>query len=191
MQRLEKCSMDFHGIWHCRLLTVFAKIGQNNGHYMRTYWSRQLTSSMYIDYHMFVVLCKLVWCFLIFTICIFSRQMTVTGFVKRTCMYVPIPVAVLPKAWAFGQALAGIVGSNPTGGTNICLSWVFVCCQVEVCAMDWSLVQRSPVECVVCLSVISEPWKWGPGSTRAVAPLGEQRERERESVCVCVNFDVS
>ena len=39
-----------------------------------------------------------------------------------------------------------------------CLSVVsVVCCQVEVSATDWSLVQRSPTECGVSLCVIKKP----------------------------------
>ena len=36
-----------------------------------------------------------------------------------------------------------------------------VCCQVEVSATDWSLVQRSPTECGVSLCVIKKPRKRG------------------------------
>jgi hypothetical protein len=32
-----------------------------------------------------------------------------------------------------------------------------VCCQVEVSAKDWSLVQRSPTECGASLCVIKKP----------------------------------
>jgi len=47
---------------------------------------------------------------------------------------VPIPVAVRSKEWVCGHSLAGIVGSNPTGGHRY-LSFVsVVCCQVEVSA---------------------------------------------------------
>ena len=35
--------------------------------------------------------------------------------------YVPIPVAVRSKAWVCGRSLTRIVGSNPTGGMNVCL----------------------------------------------------------------------
>jgi hypothetical protein len=49
------------------------------------------------------------------------------------------------KAWACGHSLAGIMGSNTAGGLDICL----LCCQVEVSASGWSLVQRSPTECGV------------------------------------------
>jgi hypothetical protein len=37
----------------------------------------------------------------------------------------PIPLA-RSKAWAFGRALAGILGSNPTGGLGVCLLCVCV-----------------------------------------------------------------
>jgi hypothetical protein len=35
--------------------------------------------------------------------------------------YMPIPVAAQSKVKVCGRALAGIVGSNPTGGTDVCL----------------------------------------------------------------------
>ena len=34
---------------------------------------------------------------------------------------VPISLAARSKAWVCGYSLVGIVGSNPAGGTNICL----------------------------------------------------------------------
>jgi hypothetical protein len=65
----------------------------------------------------------------------------------------PTPVAARSKAWVCGEALAGIVVSNPTGGMDVCLVQC-LCCQVEVSATCRSLVQRSPTDCGVCLSVI-------------------------------------
>jgi hypothetical protein len=63
-------------------------------------------------------------------------------------------VAVRSKAWVCGRSLTGILGSNPAGGHG-CLSLVsVVCCQVEVSATGWSLVQRSPTECGVPECVI-------------------------------------
>ena len=53
-------------------------------------------------------------------------------------------------AWVCGRSPAEIVGSNPTGGMSVCLSVVsVVCCEVEVSATVWSLVQRSPTDCGV------------------------------------------
>jgi hypothetical protein len=37
---------------------------------------------------------------------------------------VSILVAVRSKTWVFGRSLAGIVGSNPAGGMDVCLLWV-------------------------------------------------------------------
>jgi hypothetical protein len=36
----------------------------------------------------------------------------------------PIPVAARTKAWVYGRSLAGIVGSIPPGGMDVCLLWV-------------------------------------------------------------------
>jgi hypothetical protein len=62
--------------------------------------------------------------------------------------FLPIPVTARSKTLVFGRSLAGIVGSNPAGGMDVCLLWVLLC-QVEVSATGWSLVQRSPTECGV------------------------------------------
>jgi hypothetical protein len=42
-----------------------------------------------------------------------------------------------------------------------CLLWVLCVCQVEVSTTGWSLVKRSPTDCVVSLCVISKPQEWG------------------------------
>jgi hypothetical protein len=63
--------------------------------------------------------------------------------------WLPIAVAVRSKAWVYCRSLVGIAGSNPRLGHG-CLSLVsVVCCQVEVSATSWSLVQRSPTDCGV------------------------------------------
>jgi hypothetical protein len=36
----------------------------------------------------------------------------------------PIPEAAPSKAWVYGLSLAGIAGSNPAGGMDVCLLWV-------------------------------------------------------------------
>ena len=62
-----------------------------------------------------------------------------------------------------GRSPAGIAGSKPAGG-HWCLSVVsVVCCQVEVSASGWSLVQRSSTECGVSecdheVSIMRRPW---------------------------------
>jgi hypothetical protein len=55
-----------------------------------------------------------------------------------------------------GRSPAEIVGSNHR--EHGCLSVVsVVCCQVQVSAADWSLVQRSPTDCGASLCVIKKP----------------------------------
>jgi hypothetical protein len=66
----------------------------------------------------------------------------------------PIPVAARPKEYVCGRALAGILGSNPTGGMDLFSLVQCLCCQVDVPATGRSLVRRSHTECGVCLSVI-------------------------------------
>jgi len=61
-----------------------------------------------------------------------------------------IPEAARSKALVCGRSLAGIVGSNPVGDMDVNV----VCCQVEVSATGWSLVQRSPTDCGVSLCVM-------------------------------------
>ena len=65
-----------------------------------------------------------------------------------------IAVAARSKAWVCGHSLAGIVGSNPAGGMDICLVDV-VCCQVEVSGVGM-ITHRSP-QCP--MSVITKPRK--------------------------------
>jgi hypothetical protein len=74
-----------------------------------------------------------------------------------------ITVVARSKAWVCGRSLAGIVGSNPAGGMDVCLLWVLCCCQVEVSASVWSLVQRSPTE-VWCVWV----WSWSLDNEEAL-----------------------
>jgi hypothetical protein len=64
-------------------------------------------------------------------------------------LHVPIPVAARSKTWVCGLSLTGIVGSNPARGHEYLSLVSVVCCQVEVSATSWSLVQRSPTECGV------------------------------------------
>ena len=40
---------------------------------------------------------------------------------ETTWLRLPVPVAARSKAWVFGRSPAEIVGSNPTGGKDVCL----------------------------------------------------------------------
>ena len=45
-------------------------------------------------------------------------------------------MAARSKALVCGRSLAGIVGSNPTGGMDVFSVVSVVCCQVEISATD-------------------------------------------------------
>jgi len=49
-----------------------------------------------------------------------------------------------------------------------------VCCQVEVSALGWSLVQRSPTECRLCECDCEFSTVRGPGPLRVALPLQQQ-----------------
>jgi hypothetical protein len=57
-------------------------------------------------------------------------------------------MATQSKVRLCGRSLAGVVGSNPNGGMNVCLFSSVVCCQVEVSATGRSLVESSPTDYV-------------------------------------------
>jgi hypothetical protein len=65
-----------------------------------------------------------------------------------------------------------------------CLSVVnVVCCQVEVSATSWSLVQRNPPDCSVSLCVIQKTREsGGPGPLGAVAP--PQKKSGNMRICI-------
>jgi hypothetical protein len=77
-----------------------------------------------------------------------------------------IPVAARSKAW-FLRLFACWVCGFESGLGHGCLSLVsVVCCQVEVSASGWSLVQRSPTECGASeydreASTMRRPWPTG------------------------------
>ena len=50
-----------------------------------------------------------------------------------------------------------------------------VCCQVEVSATSWSLVQRSPTDCGASLCVIKKPQEWGIHGRRWAAAPQEKK----------------
>ena len=62
-----------------------------------------------------------------------------------------------------------------------CLSGVsVVCCQVEVSATSWSLIQRSPTDYGGSLCVIYKPPEWGGPS-----PLGGCRAKNKQTNKLC------
>ena len=64
--------------------------------------------------------------------------------------------------------LLGLLAQIPPGAW---MRVLYVCCQVEVCATSWSLVQRSAADCGVSFCVVYKPQEWGgPGPRWAVTP---------------------
>ena len=49
-----------------------------------------------------------------------TEEFVVFKAVYRYRKNMPVPVAARSKAWSCGRSLAGIVGSNPTGGMYVC-----------------------------------------------------------------------
>jgi hypothetical protein len=71
-----------------------------------------------------------------------------------------------------------------------CLSLVsVVCCQVEISASGWSLVQRSPTECGVSKWV----WSWSPGNRESHGPKTGRKvphEKEIRYDKSCISFHI-
>jgi len=73
---------------------------------------------------------------------------------KANPSHKPVPVAARSKAYICGRS-GGWDHGFESHRWHGCLSVVsVVCCQVEVSATGWSLVQRSPTDCVASLCVI-------------------------------------
>jgi hypothetical protein len=83
-----------------------------------------------------------------------------------------LPLVELSKARVCGLSFAGVEGSNPARGMDVSLSVVSVVCfQVEVSSTGQSIVQRSPTDCGMSLSVIQKlQERGGPGPRWALEP---------------------
>jgi hypothetical protein len=92
-----------------------------------------------------------------------------TEFSWESLLEAPTPVAARSKLWIYSSSLAGIAGSNPTGGRGVCLVCI-VFCQVEVSAKSLSVVQRSPTERGVSEGESEASIMIGPDPLGAVTP---------------------
>jgi len=75
-------------------------------------------------------------------------------------------VAVRSKALLCSRSLAGIVGSNPSGGMVMCVLQV-LCVVRKRSLSGWSLVQRSPTKCGCVWG-----WSWKPDPLDSLALWG-------------------
>jgi len=80
---------------------------------------------------------------------------------------IPIPLAARSNVWVCGRSLAGIVGSNPARGMN-------VCCQSEVSTTNWSIFQQSSTDCG------ESSWSRDLKNEEAMARVGPQRYRKKK-----------
>jgi hypothetical protein len=67
-----------------------------------------------------------------------------------------IPVTTWSKAWVCGHSLTCTVGSNPTGGRDVCLLWVLCVVRYRSLHLTYYL-SRGILQSVTCLSVIMKP----------------------------------
>ena len=100
-----------------------------------------------------------------------SYYVVIILFMQPFCRSVPIPVAARSKAWVFERLLAGVEGSNLSGGMDVYLVSV-VCCQVDVSASGRSLVQRR------WCGVSHWVWSWSLDNKETLAHLVTSRHGE-------------
>jgi hypothetical protein len=79
-------------------------------------------------------------------------------------------VTAWSEAWVFGRSLAGIVGSNPAGGMDVCcdccvLSSRGLCVELITCPEEWYQMCGVSPEFDREASPVRRPWP-----TRGVAP---------------------
>ena len=101
----------------------------------------------------------------------------------------PIPAAVCSKAWVCGLSLPGVAGSSLAGSGWPSLVSV-VCCQVEVSASGWSLVQKSPTKYGVseCDRGASTTRRSRP--TRDCCAMGKRKTTYIIKYIACFNYNV-
>jgi len=98
-----------------------------------------------------------------------TNSITIHALTCKSCLplhvSVPIAVAVRSKAWVCGRSPAEIVGSNPTGGTDVCCD----CCVVSGRGLCDELITRPEesyrlwcvVVCGLKTSCKRRPWPRG------------------------------
>jgi hypothetical protein len=75
--------------------------------------------------------------------------------VFNTCFtyFMPISVATRAKGWVCGRSIAGIEGSNPAGGMDVCLLWV-------LCVVRQRSVRRADHSSGVVLPTVASRFVW-------------------------------
>jgi len=92
-----------------------------------------------------------------------------------------IPVASRSKPRVCGRSLTAIAGSNPAGGTDVCLLWVL--CVVRYRSLRLAdHLYRGDLPSVVCLNLISKPQWW-----RGLGPVGLSNHEKKITLTVGVS----
>jgi hypothetical protein len=73
---------------------------------------------------------------------------------------------------------------------DVCLLWVFVCCQVEVSASGWSLVQRSPTNCGVSECDLEVSYRRWPKPDLGCCATGKERNANVVRYTICLSKSV-
>ena len=84
-------------------------------------------------------------------------------------------MAALSKAWICSHSLAGIVGSNPTGGMGVCLLWV-------LCIVRKRSLRRADHSSGGVLPTVVRGCVWSRNlvNEEALARVGPQRHRKKK-----------
>jgi len=98
----------------------------------------------------------------------------------------PVPVAARSKGLGL-RPLAYWDREFESRRGHGCLSVVnVICCQVEVSATSWSLVQRSPTDCDASSCVIKKPQEWGGPRPRGAAAPQEKKSVFNVVFCLLI-----
>ena len=111
---------------------------------------------------------------------------------SRYWFYLPVQVAAPFELWVCGHLLAGIAGSNPTRGMDVCLLWILFVFS-EFCVAVWSLVKGSPTECSMFECDSEASMRKRPWPTRGCRAIEKRKlvsfiliDSMTYFVCVCV-----
>ena len=95
----------------------------------------------------------------------YFRESSSCGVILSSNICLPVPVAAGSMAWVCGYSSAEIVSSSPTGGMDVCLSWVLSVVR-SLRRADHSSRRVLPTvvyRCVWCRNVVKEETlaQWG------------------------------
>jgi hypothetical protein len=91
----------------------------------------------------------------------------------------PIPLVKRSKAWVCSRLFAGIVGSNPIGGMDVCLLWVL--CTVKYRSLQWADHLFRGVLPGVCLNCVRSRNLKNEAAKAWIGLLRHRTERKKVS----------